>query len=386
MSIESEDPHSSETPRVYLGGMRMCADDANGLGCRTDGSRSQVDGPGGLTDAPSASNKAETDVISHGDGMNTYLGAGDTKRAIDAMDGVETHADVSTRQGEVPSVESDASSIETDTRMAVNVRRDVRKRQAEAQTQNSPKGPQIEPPKSTHRWKRVGVGDVNVYLPWNAPVEALGRTLALGEVESGGEAIALRDIEGERAGVGVRAATEECKTMTYLRRGRIKFVPIKVNTARKDETTYHGCTSTAQPPIINLKRAYRVIGLRRRRGRMKIEPARLKIEHLNDEKQQNGEITYPGRTEIAQPPTNDAKCLNKAVGPGPRHDRIKIKSVKVKIKRINDKIAQDDETTYLHHAQLTQPLVNASRRACGVVGPKRRRDLIKIRPVNVNQT
>ena len=77
----------------------MCADNANGLGCQTDG--------------------------------------------------VETHADASTRQGEVPSVKSDASSIETDTRTAVNVRRDVRKHQAEVQTQNSPKGPQIEPPKST---------------------------------------------------------------------------------------------------------------------------------------------------------------------------------------------------------------------------------------------
>ena len=77
----------------------MCADNANGLGCQTDG--------------------------------------------------VETHADASTRQGEVPSVKSDASSIETDTRTAVNVRRDVRKHQAEVQMQNSPKGPQIEPPKST---------------------------------------------------------------------------------------------------------------------------------------------------------------------------------------------------------------------------------------------
>ena len=174
VSIESEDPHSSETLRMYLGGMRMCADDANGLGCRTDGSRSQADGPGGLTDAPSTSNKAETDVISHGDGMNTYLGAGDTKRTIDATDGVKTHADALTRQGEVPSVESDASSIETDMRTAVNVRRDVRKRQAEAQMQNSPKGPQIEPPKSTRQWKRVGIGDISVYLPWNAPIEALG--------------------------------------------------------------------------------------------------------------------------------------------------------------------------------------------------------------------
>ena len=37
-----------------------------------------------------------------------------------------------------------------------------------------------------------------MYLPWNAPVEALGRTLAFGEVESGDEVIAP-SVEGERA-------------------------------------------------------------------------------------------------------------------------------------------------------------------------------------------
>ena len=33
VSIESEDPHSGDTPCVYLGGTRMRADDTNGLGC-----------------------------------------------------------------------------------------------------------------------------------------------------------------------------------------------------------------------------------------------------------------------------------------------------------------------------------------------------------------
>ena len=33
LSIELEDPHSGETLRVYLGGTRMRADNANGLGC-----------------------------------------------------------------------------------------------------------------------------------------------------------------------------------------------------------------------------------------------------------------------------------------------------------------------------------------------------------------
>ena len=55
----------------------------------------------------------------------------------------------------------------------------------EAQTRNSPKGPETERPEPASQWRRVGVRDISVYLPWNAPVEALGRTLAFGEVTSG---------------------------------------------------------------------------------------------------------------------------------------------------------------------------------------------------------
>ena len=198
LSIELESLGSGGIPCMYLGGTRMQPGDANGPGNQPDGLRGLADGSGVQTDTPSTSNKAETEVISHRDDVSMYLDAGDAKRAIDAMDGVKTHADASTRQGEVPSVESDASSVETDTRTAVNVRRDVRKRQAEAQTQNSPKGPQIEPPKSTRRWKRVGVRDVNVYLPWNAPVEALGQTFEFGQVEGRDEVIAP-SVEGETA-------------------------------------------------------------------------------------------------------------------------------------------------------------------------------------------
>ena len=156
-----------------------------------------------------------------------------------------------------------------------------------------------------------------MYLPWNTPVEALGRMLAFGEVESGDEVIVPRDVEGERAGIGIgdrdgdgdgdgtmnggsvdstrvneallavksqytrynRRVQDndlpvssgppihptECPNGLVTRRrrrGRIKFIPIKVNTAQKDETTYCGRTSAAQPPVIDLKRAYRVIGLR----------------------------------------------------------------------------------------------------------------------------
>ena len=41
-----------------------------------------------------------------------------------------------------------------------------------------------------------------MYIPWNAPVEALGRTLVFGEAESGVEAIAPM-VKGENVGVGI---------------------------------------------------------------------------------------------------------------------------------------------------------------------------------------
>ena len=95
---------------------------------------------------------------------------------------------------------------------------------------------------------------------------------------------------------------------------------------------------------------------------MKIEPARLKIKRLNDKKQQNGEITYLGCTEIVQPPANDVKHLNKAVGPGPQCDRMKIEPVKVKIKRINVNQTLKVEKTYLGCANTMQPPANVPKR------------------------
>ena len=251
LSIELEDPHSGETPHVYLGGMRMRADDVNGLGCQTDGSRSQADGLGGLMDAPSMSNKAETDVISHRDGMNTYLGAGDAKRDGDEVNGVGSQTDVLTWHGDVQSVRTDmvipekamdnvrttqtkeklpdlpmettrgrpgepngcgnhadGSSAHTDThttedktQTAVNKMENIRKHRNGQRTQNSPYTAKIKTPKPTRQWKRVSVEGVDVYLPWDVPVEVPSRTFAFGQPESGAEPIAA-SVEGERAGDG----------------------------------------------------------------------------------------------------------------------------------------------------------------------------------------
>ena len=50
--------------------------------------------------------------------------------------------------------------------------------------------------KPTVRWRRVSPGDGDVYVLWNAPIEALGRTFEFGQAESGVEAIAPI-VEGE---------------------------------------------------------------------------------------------------------------------------------------------------------------------------------------------
>ena len=175
VSIESEDLGSGGVPRVRLGSMSWRADNANGL-------RSQTDGPGGLTDAPSMSNKAETDVISHGDGMNMYLGAGDAKRDRDVQsirtDAVipekATHNVRTTRTKEKPldlpmetmrgcpdepngcgnhadgsHARTDVHTTEDETQTAVNKTENVRKRRNGQRTQNSPYTAEIEMPKPT---------------------------------------------------------------------------------------------------------------------------------------------------------------------------------------------------------------------------------------------
>ena len=55
---------------------------------------------------------------------------------------------------------------------------------------------------STYHWRRVSVDKSDMYVPWSMPVEALGRTLAFGEVESREKAI-VPGFEGEGAGIGI---------------------------------------------------------------------------------------------------------------------------------------------------------------------------------------
>jgi len=58
-------------------------------------------------DASNTSNKAETAGISHGEGAGMYLGVGDAKHVVHAMDGIGSHTDASSGHMDVPCVEVD---------------------------------------------------------------------------------------------------------------------------------------------------------------------------------------------------------------------------------------------------------------------------------------
>ncbi|KIM53216.1 hypothetical protein SCLCIDRAFT_32076 [Scleroderma citrinum Foug A] len=223
------------SPLVRIGGTNWCAGSAKGPGCQTDGSdcqtgmsSSQADAPRAQMDAPSTLNKAETDVMDHGDGVGTYLSIGDSKHDVREMDGVGSHADMLTGQTDTPHVETDAnlaanvkenvrlprkkdkppnlpveasrghpdepdgcgnhadaSSARTDSHcignemeMAANRTGNVRTRRTEEKTRNSPTTPENATPKPADRWRKVSAEEI--------------------DVEGGDKAIAP-SVEGERA-------------------------------------------------------------------------------------------------------------------------------------------------------------------------------------------
>ena len=215
-----------------------------------DGSKGQVDVSRAQTDTLSVLNKPETNVMDHGEGAGTYLNIGDTKCPVYETDGARNHADASTGQKDTPSIEMDtikpANEMETisiprkrvkppdlpvevtictpveldglgdrmdmssvcmdmhsvgvGTEMAEKEAENIRTPQNRQKAQNSPNTHKIVTSSSTYCWRRVSIDESDVYVPWSAPVEALGRTFAFGQPESREEAIVPSDAESERAG------------------------------------------------------------------------------------------------------------------------------------------------------------------------------------------
>ena len=155
-----------------------------------NGSRGQVDRSRGSTDVlrgrvhvPSQSNNAETDVVSHGDEVSSYLGVRDAKHLVLETDGARNHVDtLATR--------TEPHSVETHAILPANEMQDVRMHRIRWKSQDSPYTLENETPEPIRRWRKVSVEDTDVYLPWDVPVEVPSRTFAFGQVEDADQAIA----------------------------------------------------------------------------------------------------------------------------------------------------------------------------------------------------
>ena len=255
LSIESESLGSIGIPCIHLGGMQMRMGDTNGSRCRADGSScktdvlsNQVDASRGQTDTLEVLNNAEIDHMSHGKGLSMYLSIGDAKHVVLKTDGDGSHANTSSGRGNVLSIEThvikpenetanirlprkkvkppdipigparaapnepdghgnladtlsvytDAHSIGNESETSANETDIVRTRQVGQRTRNLPYTPENGMPKRAIHWRRVNVDEIDVYLPWNTPVEVLGRTFVFGRFKSRDKPIAA-NIKSKRA-------------------------------------------------------------------------------------------------------------------------------------------------------------------------------------------
>ena len=131
--------------------------------------------------------------------------------------------------------------------------------------------------------------------------------------------------------------------------------------------------SMAKPHGYPSKRCYGAHRPRCPCDRIKIAPVKLKTQRINDKTAQDDETTYLGHAHIAQPPVNRSKRSHRVVGPRCRCGRNKIGPVKLEIKHINDKPAQENKTAYHGRAQAMQPCGNPSKGCWEVHRTRRRR-------------
>ena len=158
---------------------------------QVDVSKGQADEPRGQVDLLSMLNGTETANMSHGDSAGTYLGAGGMKCLVLEPNGFGDVTETLSARTDIHSTGNKMETSEIKTKIVSNHRNS-------SKTRNSPYTHEIVTSNPTYQWRSVSIDNVDVYIPWNAPVEAPSRTFAFGEAESGDEAI-VPDIEGEMA-------------------------------------------------------------------------------------------------------------------------------------------------------------------------------------------
>ena len=242
VSIQSEGPDGGDILCMYLGGLRMQMGDVNGPA-------SQADASNGLTD------------------------------------GVKSHTDTSNRSTDVP-------SIENHTRMARNETQNVRTPRFDSKTQNSPIGPKNGMLKRSTQWRKVSRGDVDVYVPWDAPVEVPSRTFVFGRLEKAGEAIGpsvesgdeaiapniemAEDGNGNRSGDGDdRDGMASSGNVDSMRVGGVQLAGETHQHERPNTESKKKVPVSSRPSTRHPNHPYGLIRHRHQCGRIKVKPIKV---------------------------------------------------------------------------------------------------------------
>ena len=96
-------------------------------------------------------------------------------------------------------------------------------------------------------------------------------------------------------------------------------------------------------------------------------------------------MTYQRRARATQPCGNPSRGCLKVYRLSHRHGRIKNGSIKLKIERISDKTAEEDEMTYQICANIVQPPANISKCHLDVYRPICQHGRVKSQPRNVKR-
>jgi len=439
VSIESEDPDGGDIPRVHLGGTKSRAGDANGCGNRADASSCQADASRVLTDVLRTLDSAGTAGISHGDGAGTYLDVGDTKRVVNATNGVGSRADASTGHGEVPCVGTDVNIPANATQTVRTPRKrlkppDLPSRSAK-RTTDEPNGLGNR----ADRWNvHTDVQSVDTDAVTTANATETVRTPRRKQKPPNSPEETARRRPDEPNGCGSHADASSVHTDTHCVENETETAENEAESIRSRRTGSRTRNSPngrdiATPKLTVRWRKVSVDGsdvyvprnapidtTNRRIVFGRVE-SRVEVIAPNVEGERAGDGDGDGNGGDGEGDTTSggdvdsfrvkaallaAKSQYTRYSPRSRRNDLPVSSSppvqfanrpyglvrrrrrrgRLKIERINISQTKEVEATHLGCAHATQPPGNSSNNAYGIVRPRRRRGRIKIAPINVNRT
>ena len=372
MKIVRTRPNDPKPPNSPSGDAKRDVDEMDGLGGHADASNGQADAPSVNMDTVRPANESKRVRMPPNGLKRPDSPVEAASQRSDEPNGCRDHTDASSAQ-------MDALSVQTGASTPANGMERVRTRQHGSKTQDSPHGRGIATPKCTYQWKRVSVGDRDVYLPQNTLIDRTGQIFVFGQAESAGEAVVARVVDETdgrwNGGDGSVDGTTSGNSIDSTRANAALLAMESQRVHYSQRTRQGNLPVSSKPPIQSERRPY---GPARRQGRH----GKLKIERINDKSisqtPKRVKTTHLRRTRAAQPCGNPSKCFHRVHTPIRRRDRVKIAPTNVSPTR-------NGKTAHLGRDPIAQPCGDDPQRSYRVVGPRRRRGRLKTQSTSISR-